>query len=121
MEMVLMVALQVPRVVALEVAIEVAAVVAQVSLEMSARLTVVVSEDNLRRRHNEMLSPVDLLEDHDFHKILRLLLLRLLLLLLLLLLRMSLVPVAGVPTAHPSPQTHFQIAEDQEGTADALR
>ena len=60
-----MVAVQVPRVVALEVAIEVAAVVAQVSLEMSARLTVVVSEDNMRRRHNEMLSPVDLLEDHE--------------------------------------------------------
>ena len=81
MEMVLMMALEVPRVVALEVAMEVAAVVAQVTLEVAARLTVVVIENKLRRLHNEMLMPVDLLEDFHFDNILRMLLPPLLLLL----------------------------------------
>ena len=56
--MVLMVALEVPRVVALEVAMEVAVEVAKVALEVAARLTVVVIEDKPRRLHNEMLMPV---------------------------------------------------------------
>ncbi len=80
-----------------------------------------MSEDNLRRRHNELLIPVDLLEDHHFDKCLRLLLLQLLLLLLLLLLRLPLVPSAGGQTAQPPLQTHFQTVEDQEGAEDALR
>ena len=81
MVLVLMVALEVPRVVALEVAMEVAVEVAKVALEVAARLTVVVIEDKPRRLHNEMLMPVDLLEDFHFDKILRLLLPPLLLLL----------------------------------------
>ena len=121
MELVLMVALEVPRVVALEVAMEVAAVVAQVSLEVAARLTVVVIEDKPRRLHNEMLMPVLLLDDHHLDKILRLLLPRLLLLRLLVLLRLLLVSAAGVQTAQPPQQTQHQAAEDKDGAEQSLR
>ena len=118
-----MVALEVPRVVALEVAMEVAVEVAKVALEVAARLTVVVIEDKPRRLHNEMLMPVVLLEDHHLDKILRLLLPRLLLLrlLLLLLLRLLLVSAAGVQTAQPPQQTQHQAAEDKDGAEQALR
>ena len=115
-----MVALEVPRVVALEVAMEVAVEVAKVALEVAARLTVVVIEDKPRRLHNEMLMPVVLLEDHHLDKILRLLLPRLLLLRLLLL-RLLLVSAAGVQTAQPLQQTQHQAAEDRDDAEQALR
>ena len=119
--LVLMVALEVPRVVALEVAMEVAVEVAKVALEVAARLTVVVIEDKPRRLHNEMLMPVVLLEDHHLDKILRLLLPRLLLLRLLVLLRLLLVSAAGVQTAQPLQQTQHQAAEDRDDAEQALR
>ena len=70
MVLVLMVALEVPRVVALEVAMEVAVEVAEVALEVAPQLTVVFLEDKPRRLHNEMLMPVDVLEDYHFDQIL---------------------------------------------------